>query len=490
MSRELEHFSNEWQIGDWHSFMNRLPEFVPIVDIACLLTTDQEFISINEDAALAYGKEPEEFVGRKCYEIVHDQDEPIDECPCVKTLDTGAPAVGEVFEEDGRFYLPATAPIYDENDEIQAVAHSVCDVTDHRETLRALERHRDLLDYTQQLAIVGGWEFDLETEILRWTAGTRHIHEVSNDFAPTIEDALNFYHPDDQNRVEQAIEACLERGQPFDLESRIVTAEETIRWVRTYGERVELNGRTLLRGAIKDVTDRRQREQQLGVFNRILRHNLRNGMNVIKGNASFLAGAVDDDEFRESATTIEDRAADLIRISEKTAIAESILQHDPVETATCDVKPMLAALASEFNAKYPEATITITCPNTAHVQADERLREAFREIFDNAIRHNVQAETTVSVSVRSADVKEAEWIEIEIIDNGPGIPEHDRKVIELGEETPLRHGTGLGLWLVHWIVTRFGGELDIGENDSRGSALTLRLPAAPRSQDASPIDSS
>ena len=473
----------EWQIEDWRSFINHLPEIVPLVDIVCLLTPDQEFISINEEAADGYGMDPEDFAGQKCYKIIHDQDDPIDDCPCVETLDTGASAVGEVFEEDGRYYLPATAPIYDKSGEIQAVAHSICDVTDKQETLRALERHQDLLDYTQQLASVGGWEFDLETETLRWTDGTRYIHEVSDDFEPTLEDGLDFYHPDDRDPIEQAIEACLEQGRPYDLEARIVTAEENIRWVRTYGERVEKNGRTLLRGAIKDVTDRRKREQQLSVLNRILRHNLRNGMNVVKGQASLLAEAVDDDELQASATAIEDRAADLNRIGEKAATIESILQYDPEKAPTCDVEPMLTDLAAEFDAEYPHATITVTYPDTTRVQADERLEEAVSEAIDNAIRHNDRSNPEVRITVSPTDADESsEWIEIEIADNGPGIPEHERKTIKQGKETPLLHGTGLGLWLIYWIVTEFGGEVDISESGSYGSIVTLRLPAAPASR--------
>lgn len=130
---------------DWVAFMNRLPEIVPVIEIACLLTPEQEFISINEEAAYAYGMEPDDFIGRNCYELVHDQDEPIDGCPCLETLDTGGPAVGEVFEEDRRYYLPATAPIRDDDGELRAVAHSVCDVTEHQESLHALERQQTFL---------------------------------------------------------------------------------------------------------------------------------------------------------------------------------------------------------------------------------------------------------------------------------------------------------------------------------------------------------
>jgi signal transduction histidine kinase len=66
-------------------------------------------------------------------------------------------------------------------------------------------------------------------------------------------------------------------------------------------------------------------------------------------------------------------------------------------------------------------------------------------------------------------------IEIVITDNGPGIPEHERRAIESGEETPLQHGTGLGLWLVYWAMSLLGGDIHIDDAES-GTRIALRLP--------------
>jgi len=66
-------------------------------------------------------------------------------------------------------------------------------------------------------------------------------------------------------------------------------------------------------------------------------------------------------------------------------------------------------------------------------------------------------------------------VEIVITDNGPGIPKHERKAIESGEETPLQHGTGLGLWLVYWAMSLLGGDIHIDDADP-GTRIALRLP--------------
>ena len=68
-------------------------------------------------------------------------------------------------------------------------------------------------------------------------------------------------------------------------------------------------------------------------------------------------------------------------------------------------------------------------------------------------------------------------MEVRVADDGPGIPAAEVNVLERGYETPLEHGSGLGLWIVNWIVTESGGGISFDENDPRGSVVTLRFEA-------------
>jgi PAS domain S-box-containing protein len=135
---------------------------------------------------------------------------------------------------------------------------------------RELERSRDLLHHTENLAGTGGWEADAETRQQRWTDGTYAIHDLPPDteFEPTVDAGIAFYHPDDRDCIEEAIETCFETGESFDEELRLITAEDRLRWVRSTGEAITENGHVeTVRGAIQDITDRREREQQLTHLN-------------------------------------------------------------------------------------------------------------------------------------------------------------------------------------------------------------------------------
>jgi PAS domain S-box-containing protein len=228
-----------------------------------------------------------------------------------------------------------------------------------------------------------------------------------------------------------------------------------------------------------DVTNRRLREQQLEVLNRLLRHNLRNGINVIQGRGTILHDLLDDDELQTHVTEIEKRADALATLGDKANTVRSLFESDPQTEKPYDVTELVTEIVTEFSEANPTASVTLGDVDAVSVRADSRLKMALRELLDNAIVHNETAVPEVIVSVGPADKRGAEdWVEIEISDNGPGIPDHEQETIERGEETSLHHGTGLGLWIVYWTVSLFGGEISIEDNDPRGTRVILSLPRA------------
>jgi PAS domain S-box-containing protein len=131
---------------------------------------------------------------------------------------------------------------------------------------RELARSRELLRHTEDLAGTGGWEADVETGQLRWTQGTYAIHDLPPDsgFEPTMTAGIEFYHPDERERLEQLVTRCMEQGEPYDVELRLHTAEDRQRWVRTTGEPIRENGEIVaIRGAIQDITEQHNRERTL-----------------------------------------------------------------------------------------------------------------------------------------------------------------------------------------------------------------------------------
>ncbi len=110
-----------------------------------------------------------------------------------------------------------------------------------------------------EAAGIGGWELDIASFRLTWTAITFQIYELDPPDAPPLADALAYYLPEAQPVVQAVVQAAIDTGTPWDIETQLVTARGQHRWVRSCGLAVQENGRTIrLVGAVEDVTDRHE----------------------------------------------------------------------------------------------------------------------------------------------------------------------------------------------------------------------------------------
>ncbi len=229
-------------------------------------------------------------------------------------------------------------------------------------------------------------------------------------------------------------------------------------------------------GIEQDVTENVLTTQTLDVMNRVLRHNLRNSLNVIDGQAELLATEeLSPDARQASIETIREQAASMQKIAEKTAEIRAIW--DPTETHETGGRLDIGSLVETYRRQYPDAEITSVIDDDGEIQVRNPglFKKAVDEAVENAVDHADRSPPEVTITVRGEPA--ANKNRIAVADNGPGIPELERKTIEAGEETPLNHSLGIGLWMMEWITTLLGGELQISDNEDRGSTVTFQLPA-------------
>lgn len=220
---------------------------------------------------------------------------------------------------------------------------------------------------------------------------------------------------------------------------------------------------------LRDVTEREERTRQLRVVDRVLRHNLRNDLTVINLEAERISAAASG-TVAEAAATIQNHADGLLTTSNKSRTITETLSEEP-DRRRVDVVEMLRTVRDEVD--ETSAEITVDAPSAVTVSSAADLREAVDELVTNAIVHNDRATPSIDLSVEETD----EHICIRIADDGPGIPEMDRDVLESGRTIEdLYHGSGLGLWLVHWIVRRSGGSVTVRDRQPRGTVVEIELP--------------
>ena len=225
---------------------------------------------------------------------------------------------------------------------------------------------------------------------------------------------------------------------------------------------------------LRDVTDRRQREQQLDVLNRLLRHNVRNELNVVQGNVTLLGDLSTTDRASEHIDIIESTVETMIERSEK---ATRLANQAGLETyGSTDLTAELAALVEETRQEHPRVTIRFDAPVEAPVAAGTAVVTAIDELVTNSIVHNDSEAPTVSISVTTDAGIDGRYVEVEVSDDGPGIPRGEMDPIRRGRETPLDHGSGVGLWLVTWIVREVDGDIEFIDT-ADGTTVSVFIPS-------------
>jgi len=275
-------------------------------------------------------------------------------------------------------------------------------------------------------------------------------------------------------RFEDAVDTQEELSLQVDGETRyydlnITPIEQERAYARTGGSTTV--GRLVV---VRDITERRLREKERNflkqVFARVLRHNIRNDLNVIKGNAQLLAdrAAGENDEIAE---TLEECTEDVLELSEKARELESIIDSSATRQSLSASRAVDDAVSS-VDDQYPDAAIDVTIDQDCAVQAHQSLQIAIENLLENACEHTDDPPATVEVRVTAT----GDTVCVTVADAGPGIPDHELKVLDAESESALEHGSGLGLWLVKWIVDRSDGTIDI--QCEGGTSATIELTRA------------
>jgi len=226
-----------------------------------------------------------------------------------------------------------------------------------------------------------------------------------------------------------------------------------------------------LTGVARDVRAQRHREQKLDVLSRVLRHNVRNKINLIVGHAAVIKDA-EDARYTEAAENIETAADDLIALSEKARTAQTEVGFNPSEKQQTDLAALLEHVAIQSRRDYPDATVTTDLPEELTVNTSKSYRIAVSELVENAIEHNPGDQPTVRIRLVAADSEVRTVVE----DACPPIPESERRAIDGGKETPLVHSLGIGLWLANWVADTLGGELQFERlPDDSGNRASIVL---------------
>jgi signal transduction histidine kinase/CheY-like chemotaxis protein len=384
------------------------------------------------------------------------------------------------------------------------------DITVRRLLENRLRRVEELADQVSRLAQIGGWEYDIETAQFTWSDGVRRIHEVDDNFRPSLDNALAFYAPEGQDTMRAAMDEASLHGSPIDLELPLTTGRGRAIWVRVLGKAELASGKAIrLHGAMQDITQQHESEEArrglelqlfqaqkmetLGTLAGGIAHDFNNLLTGIIGYHELAADSVPEDNPARAALA-EARNASL-RARE---LVEQILtfgRHSTgVEHGPLDLTLVLEEARRFLRATLP-ATITIelhAAPDCSHVLGDAtQLHQVLLNLGSNSAHAMRQRGGALKISLRPAPAEPepgsalaglppGAYVCITVADTGHGMDEDTRRRIfdPFFTTKNTREGTGLGLAVVHGIIRSHRGTITVDSTPDVGTTFTIYLPAA------------
>lgn len=380
--------------------------------------------------------------------------------------------------------LTRKSPVYDDDGEVSALCGVSTDITEQKRRERDVQRLKERFELAVEGADLGVWDWNMTTDEVEFNEQwARMLGYSLDEIEPHLEEWERRVHPDDLPRVEDALDAHIAcETDLYDTEHRMRTADGAWKWIRDIGkiaERDEDGEPVRAVGIHLDIDDRKRTEQSierqrdnLEVLNQVVRHDVRNALQLVIAYGDILQNHVEDDSeaYLRQILKAGRKAVDITRTA---GDVTKVLLRSEADRTPMHVRSVLEDQIDDVRTSHERAIVSTEAmiPDVT-VLADDMLESVFRNVLNNAVVHNDEELPEVSVTATADD----EVVRVRVADNGPGIPDEQKaRIFEEGEKGLDSDGTGLGLYLVQTLVERYGGAVWVEDNDPKGSVLVVEL---------------
>ncbi len=234
---------------------------------------------------------------------------------------------------------------------------------------------------------------------------------------------------------------------------------------------------------VQDISEHKEHERRLEeqrdnleTLNQVLRHDVRNDLQLVTAYADLLADKCENEDEKEYITKISTSADHAVELTETAREIADVMLSATSKGQQINLRKTLEKEVSDAQSSYSDAAITYESPiPSVTIHANDMVSSVFRNLLKNAIQHNDKPITEVTVSATEQD----ETVTIRIADNGPGVSDDQKEAIfGKGERNLESAGTGIGLYLVDSLVTNYNGKVWVEDNDPEGSVFIVELPKA------------
>lgn len=216
-----------------------------------------------------------------------------------------------------------------------------------------------------------------------------------------------------------------------------------------------------------------EQSETLALVTRLVSHDIRNDMAIIKGYADILTEHIDE-EGSSYVEVIQERIDETVQLLEDTSTLVKSIDEER-EFEPIDLSAILDQEVATVRENHPEVTLETDIPAGISVKADSLIQQLFANLLQNAVFHNDAEDLTIELTAEQS----GDRVEVVVSDDGRGIPPEVREhCFELGEQGPESGGDGIGLYLVSRLADVYGGTVELEESPTGGARFRVLLPSS------------
>lgn len=235
--------------------------------LMCTHDLQGKLLSINTASAKALGYTKEELHDKTLYDIVpallHDKLELYLEYIKSEGAFNG---LMRTQHKDGsiRIWLFNNVVSTDRLGNYMVIGNAL-DITDRHNLEAQLSKTKEMLEQTNKVARIGGWEVDMIKNTVFWSTTARDIYEVPAGYQPDFTSGSQFYKEAySLEEITMAGKEAIQTGKPWDIELKIITAKGREKWIRILGNaEFEKGSCKRLYGTFQDIDEKKKAEIEL-----------------------------------------------------------------------------------------------------------------------------------------------------------------------------------------------------------------------------------
>lgn len=458
-------------------------------DMLCIANSNGYFTKLNKKFLEKLGYSEKELYNNKFLDFIHPDDINIT-LESLNDLNNGKNTIVENrYKDINGKYVRLKWNAWQKDHKIYCIAR---DITEEYILHNKLIEYSNLLEKSENMALIGSWKWNIQTNELLWSNGLKKIYNITD---VTYENYMAKTHPDDKDFLLDTINTCITEKSVFSITHKLIV-DNQIKYLYAIGEYTTENDNNYIMGVAQDITKQKLSEIILieakikaenaskakSDFVANISHEIRTPINAIIGMANILTDMNLNVEEKECLYIITHSSGILL------SIINNVLDFSKIEagkmlleSTNLDIRSLLEKKKLLFGQRMLEKNLAFNIyvnDNVPRIIYTDMLK--IRQVLTNLINNAIKFTDYGSISI--IVIKKDNFIEFSVKDTGVGIStivqEKLFKPFIQGDSTTTRTygGTGLGLSICKSLVHILNGEISLKSTEGIGTTITFSIP--------------